>query len=284
MVPTSTTWENDASYERITGIESRCCAGRQLHYRQYTAAQTGSWHGCARSDCSPRYSWLDYDTFVLKLDPGCRRTTWVFLLCTGWSSSRAHAWRTGTLRRVVLILYTIYDWLHPKMLEYTLIRIECPPLGIRCLPAPACLPLSPALEQEPIDLRQEADAIYSAFQQSLCRDIVFEVGLEPLTWVGASCATTVAVTATCIVVGDFAKSRGEMFEYLLRISLRSVSWPYLKERKCNSTVRIVLVTNGWHTRWRREAAKGENKAGRRKIGLPTFSWEHSVGLRALLRV
>lgn len=30
--------------------------------------------------------------------------------------------------------------------------------------------------QDPIDLRQEAEAIYSAFELSLCRDVVFEVG------------------------------------------------------------------------------------------------------------
>lgn len=31
--------------------------------------------------------------------------------------------------------------------------------------------------QDPIDLRQEAEAIYSAFELSLCRDVVFEASV-----------------------------------------------------------------------------------------------------------
>lgn len=54
--------------------------------------------------------------------------------------------------------------------------------GVHCC---SCSLVPFAQLQDPIDLRREAEAIYSAFELSLCRDVVFEVSTEVLQTVQA---------------------------------------------------------------------------------------------------
>lgn len=53
--------------------------------------------------------------------------------------------------------------------------------------------------QEPIDLRKEAEAIYSAFERSLCRDVVFEVRASR-AWCWVAIWQSIVVFGVCPII------------------------------------------------------------------------------------